>query len=138
MSETARLKYTGSALPGNAEVVSLFDTVNMFPSMASALPGFHMKRLQLDILHDQAGTLKWYKTQSRGLTSVTGAGSSATTVWLQIGTLAVAAPAANTTDTFDFLVEEYADFKLEWTNGATPQTVFSVDVALSDERNKST
>lgn len=137
MSETVRLKYTGSALPGNAEVVSLFDSVVAFPG-ANYLPMLHMKRLQLDILHDQAGTLKWYKTQNRGLTSVTGAGSSATTIWLQIGSLAVAAGAANTSDTFDFLVEEYQDFKLEWTNGATPQTVFSVDTALSDERNKGT
>lgn len=137
MSETARLKYTGSALPGNAEVVSLFDTVVAFPG-ANYLPSLHMKRLQIDLAHDQAGTLKWYKTQARGLTSVTGAGSSATTVWTQIGSVAVAAPAANTSDNFDFLVEEFADFKLEWTNGATPQTVWLPDIALTDERNKGT
>lgn len=137
MSETVRLKYTGSALPGNAEVVSLFDTVVAFPG-ANYLPSLHMKRLQLDIAHNQAGTLNWYKTQVRGPSSVTGAGSAATTVWTQIGTLAVAAPAANTSDTFDFLVEEYQDFKLEWTNGAAAQTLWNVDIALTGERNKGT
>ena len=137
MMQVARFKYTDSALPGNAEVVSLFDSVNLFPA-AGFIGMLGMKRLQIDLAHDQAGTLKWYKTQVRGLTSVDGVGSSATTVWTQIGSLAVAAPAANTSDQFDFLVEEYADFKLEWTNGATPQTLWIADVALTNERNKST
>lgn len=137
MSESAKIKYTGVALPGNAAQVSLFDSVTAFPG-ANWLPSFHMKRLQIDLAHDQAGTLNWWKTESRGLTSVFGAGSAATTVWVQVGTLAVAAPAAGTSDNFDFLVEEFGDFKVEWTNGATPQTVWVPSIALSDERNKGT
>lgn len=137
MSETAKIKYTGVALPGNAAQVSLFDSVTAFPG-ANYLPMLHMKRLQIDLAHDQAGTLIWYKTENRGLTSVFGAGSAATTVWTQIGTQAVAAPAANTSDNFDFLVEEFGDFKLEWTNGATPQTVWVPSIALSSERVKGT
>jgi hypothetical protein len=136
--QVAKFRYTGVALPGNAAQVVLFDTVVNFPNMANAIPQCGMKRLDMDLAHDQAGTLIWYKTEARGLTSVFGAGSAATTVWTQIGTLAVAAPAAGVSDNFDFLVEEFTDFKLEWTNGATPQTVWVPSIALSDERVKGT
>ncbi len=129
MSETVRLKYTGATPGADANTYSIFDTVTAFPG-ANYLPSLHMKRLMVSMAHNQAGTLNWYETQSRQSTS-------SGTTWTQIGTLAVAAPAANTADTFDFLVEEYQDFKLEWVNGGVAQNPWLVDVALTDERNKS-
>lgn len=130
-AETVILKYMGAALPGNGQVVSIFDSTAAFPS-AQYIAMNRLKRLVTDIKNDQAGTLTWYKSQTRVATP------SATPVWVAIGTLAVAAAAANATNFNEFLVEEYADFKLEWTNGVTPQTQFIVDVALSGERVKAT
>jgi hypothetical protein len=112
-------------------VVSIFDSTIAFPS-AQYIAMNRLKRLVTDIKNDQAGTLTWYKSQTRV------SSPSATPVWVAIGTLAVAIAAANTTNFNEFLIEEYADFKLEWTNGATPQTQFVVDVALTGERVKAT
>jgi hypothetical protein len=131
MTEAVRVQYTGAALPGNAAVVSLFDTTVAFPG-GEWLAMFHMKRLLVDIFNNQAGTLNWYK--SRGKRAV----SPATTTWDNIGTAAVALVAAGATNSFDFAIPMYEEFKLEWTNGAAPQTVFDVDMALSDEINKVT
>jgi len=130
MSSTARITYTGVALPGNGVTVVLFDTTVAFPG-ASYLAQWGMKRIVVDLAHDQAGTLKAYKSNTR-LTA-----PGATPVWVQIENLAVAAPAANTSDVYDRLIEEFADYKLEWLNGATPQTLWQPDVALSSERVKS-
>jgi hypothetical protein len=130
-AETVILKYMGAALPGNGAVVSIFDSTIAFPS-AQYIAMNRLKRLVTDIKNDQAGTLTWYKSQTRV------SSPSATPVWVAIGTLAVAIAAANTTNFNEFLIEEYADFKLEWTNGATPQTQFVVDVALTGERVKAT
>lgn len=131
MSETVRIPYTDTAVPLAAATVTIFNTVNMFPG-GNILPGFHMKRLQLDIFNNQAGTLNWFKSRGhRGATS-------ALTTWDQIGTVAVPLVAAGATNTFDLLVEEYEEFKVEFVVGATNETVFDVDVALSDQRQKST
>jgi len=130
-AETTIVKYMGAALPGNAQVVSFFDTTVAFPS-AQYLAMNKMKRLQVDLKNDQAGTYFWYKSQTRNTSP------GATPVWVAIGTKAIAAAAANASNTEDFLIEEYADWKLEWTNGAAPQTQFIVDLALSGERVKGT
>jgi len=130
-ADTTIVKYIGAALPANGQVVSIFDTTVAFPS-AQYLAMNKMKRLQVDLFNDQAGTYFWYKSQTRNTNP------GATPVWQVIGTKAIAIPAANTTNTDDFLIEEYSDWKLEWTNGATPQTKFIVDLALSGERVKST
>lgn len=130
-AETTIVKYVGAALPGNAQVVSLFDSSIAFPAPAFIADN-RMKRLVLDIKNDQAGTLFWYKSQTRN-TSPAGP-----MVWTAIGTIAVAAAAANATNQSEYLLEQYADFKIEWTNGAAPQAVFIVDVALTGERVKST
>lgn len=139
MSQVAIFTYQGLTPGADANVYSLYDSVQLFPGagMASQMG---MKRLQIDLAHNQAGTLKWYKpTTSRGLTSTNnGTGTAATTLWTQIGTLAVAAPAAGVSDSFDFLVEEFYDFKLEWTNGGVAQNPWIPSIALSDERVKGT
>jgi len=117
-------------LPGNAQVVSLFDTTVAFPS-AQYLAMNKLKRLVVDLKNDQAGTLFWYKSQTRNTAP------SAAPVWVAIGTAPIAIAAANASNQSEYLVEEFADWKLEWTNGATPQTQFIVDLALTGERVKS-
>lgn len=130
MSETAAVKYVGTALPLGATTTILFDTVTAFGTV-NYLAMLHMKRLQVDIRCSQNGTLNWYKArQPRGATA-------AATTWDQLGTQAIVASTTSTSPQ-DFLIEEYGDFKLEWVNGGVDQTVFDVDMALTDERNKGT
>jgi hypothetical protein len=130
MGASCKVTYTGATPGADANTYVLFSTAVAFPG-ANYLAETGFKRLQLGLSNSQAGTLNWYKSQTR-LTS-----TSLTPVWTQIGTLAVAAGATAENDV-DFLVEEYADFKLEWVNGGVAQATWLVDMALTDERNKST
>ena len=82
-----------------------------------------LNRLYLTLINDQAGTLKSYSSENRG------------TTWTQISSTAVAASAANSENPYDYLIEPYSDWKLEWVNGATPQTTFRVAAALQGQRN---
>lgn len=125
MSASCRITASGGTPGADSNTYVLFSTVVAFPG-ANYLPENGMKRLQSDIKNSAAGTLNWYKSSDRGLT------------WQQIGTAAIADPGATSTNNYDWLVEEYADFKLEWVNGGSAQTTWKVDLALSDERNKST
>lgn len=123
-AENVRVRYTGSALPGNAEVVSIFDTTAGGGQMGAAfMATAGLNRLYVTFINNQAGTLKSYSSEDRGAT------------WTQISSTAVAASAASSENPYDYLIESYADWKLEWTNGATPQTVFRVAAALQGQRN---
>ena len=125
-----RFKYTGKALPDNADVVVLFSTgptlgvPGAFP-FANGLQALSINRIYVAIQNSQAGTLKAYKSDDHGVT------------WVQIiADQAVATAAANSENINDYLVEPYADWKLTWTNGATIQTVFGVSInGVIGERN---
>lgn len=131
MGDTARIPYTDTALPLAAATVTIFNTVNLFPA-GNFCPQLGYKRVQIDIFNSQAGTLNWFKSRGhRGATS-------ALTTWDQIGTQPVPLVAAGASNTFDLLLEEYEEFKVEFVNGGSNQTVFDVDVALTDSRNKGT
>lgn len=122
MPDTARLAYIGTALPTGANTVNLYDSTVAWSGagMASAV-GY--KRLVVDLKCDQNGTLKWYKSSNRG------------TNWVQIGQEAITAPSSTDTVVRDYLIEEYADFKLDWLNGGSNQGTFSPSIALTDSRN---
>ena len=128
-AENVRIKYTGSALPGNAETVTIFDTTKLGSSTAGAVPIANfaalagLNRLYVTFINDAAGTLKSYSSENGG------------TTWTQISSTAVAASAGNADTPFDYLIEPYQDWKLEWLNGATPQTTFRVAAALQGQRN---
>lgn len=131
MSASARFPYTGTALPLSGTTVVLFDTVAQLPA-GNFIPMNGMKRLQVDLLNSHAGTLNLFKARGhRGTTSTL-------TTWVEINTQAVAAATANTSQNFDFLVEEMEEVKLEWVESGTNATQFDVDIALSDERVKGT
>ena len=126
MGEVVRLKYTGSALPGNAELVNIASSVSLF-SGAGMAQGAGLKRLVVSIKHDASGTLKFYSSRDRAN------GAATVSSWTQVADSgAIAAPTY--TSTYDYVIEPHMDWKLDWLNGATPQTTFSVDVALTDER----
>lgn len=127
-AETTIIKYTGATPGADALTYVFFDTTVAFPA-PSFMAMNRMKRLQLGLSNTGAGTLNWYKSLTRD-TSTT-----APIVWTQIGTLAVVA-GATAENTFDVLVEEYYDFKLEWVNGGAAQSTWIVSLALSGERVK--
>lgn len=129
-AETAQIRYTGATPGADANAYVIFDTTVLFLG-ARYCAESKMKRLQVGLSNSQAGTLNWYKTQSR-VTS-----TNTPIVWTQIGAVAVAA-GATAENTYDFLIEEYADWKLEFVNGGVAQATWLVDMALSGERVKGT
>lgn len=128
-AETTAIPYQGLTPGADANTYVMFSTAAAFPS-ANYCAMNRMKRFQIGLSNSQAGTYNWYKSNTR-LTS-----PSATPVWTLIGTQAiVAAPPENTND---FLIEEYADWKLEFVNGGVAQATWVVSMALSGERVKGT
>ena len=76
----------------------------------------------VDLKNSQAGTLDEYYSPDRG------------TTWLKISSNPVAIPAAGFDTPREYLVESYADWKLEWTNGGVAQATWSPQMALTDQR----
>lgn len=114
------MKYTGSALPGNAETVVIFNSyVAGFGGYGLQGAGIH--RVDVSIQNDQAGTLKAYASTNG-------------TTWVQYDSAAISAASSTTESHSDWLVEPYMFWKLEWLNGATPQTIFNVRMAGTDQR----
>ena len=112
-SNSVKFKYTGSALPGNGEVVSFFDTTNTgYGGNFCDTNG--IARIMVRLVNDNAGTLTFESSEDRG------------TSWRTRSTNAVAASAANSENVYDFLVEGLPDVRVRWTNGATPQGTFVV------------
>jgi len=128
-AETTTITYQGATPGADANTYVMFSTAVAFPS-ANYMAMNRMKRLQVGLSNSQPGTYNWYKSNTR-LTN-----PSATPVWTLIGTRAVVAAPPENTD--DFLIEEYADFKLEWVNGGAAQATWVVNLALSGERVKGT
>lgn len=122
-SHPIRIKYVGTALPGNGATVTLFSTVDAgWAANGFALLG--IARLIFSINNDQSGTLKAYQSTDRGVT------------WVQaVADDAESASGATAENINDYLVEQYADWKLDWVNGATPQTRFTVNIAADSMRN---
>jgi len=122
-AENVKIKYVGSALPGNGETVVLFSTTANTGMGANFMAEAQLNRLYLTLINSQAGTLNAYSSEDRGVN------------WTKIYTAAVGISAANSESPYDFLIEPYSDWKLEWINGATPQTTFRPAMALQGQRN---
>lgn len=129
-AETVAITYQGGTPGNDANIYVFFNTATAFPAPYYVAMN-RLKRLQVGLSNSQAGTYNWYKSNTR-VTS-----PSATPVWTQIGTRAVAAGATAENDD-DFLIEEYADFKLEFVNGGVAQATWVPNLALSGERVKGT
>lgn len=121
-SHQVKFTYTGSALPGNAEVVTFFDSTNTgFGANWCDTNG--VARILVRLVNDNTGTLTMDVSTNRG------------TSWRTISTNAVTASAANSENDYDFLVEGLPDVRIRWTNGATPQTVFIPIIVGTDLRH---
>ena len=133
-AESVNVPYTGLTPGADANTYVLFSTATAFPAPYYA-PMNRLKRLQVGLSNSQAGTYNWYKSNTRA-TPVNGSSTNAAMVWTQIGTAAIAA-GATAENTNDFLIAEYADFKLEWVNGGVAQATWVPNLSLAGERVKS-
>lgn len=113
--------YKGSALPGNAEVIVLFSSVTAFG--LDAAPHYQIYWVDVSIFVD-AGTTNTVELQK----------SADGTTWKQVATTTVPNTGDGSTEA-SFYVAPHKNFRIVYTNGATPQTAFTCDVALdSDSR----
>lgn len=112
--EKTRVTYTGPALPGNAEVIIMFSTTVAFGPRCA--PHYRMTFIDIATQTDQgSNTLQLQKSTDGGVT------------WVAVG----AATAVGTGHVLTQLyVTPYADWRVVYTNGATPQGLFNVDIAL--------
>ena len=120
----SRIKYSGDAPGADSNDYVLFSTGVAMPGSAMH-QGAGVKKLVLNLKNSHLGTLK----TSRGVRDTVGV-----VTWTQISTEAIAAGTSTTSTARDYLMEPFADFKLEWTNGGSAQTTWVVDMALTDER----
>lgn len=122
-----RVKYVGTALPLANATVNLFSTVQAFP-MNSGAQMMNVARLLTDLVIDTAshlgGTFKWYKSMDGG------------TNWTQIGSQSAAGYVSASPDSnrLDLTIQEYRDFKLDFTVSTENTTQFDVDMVLTSER----
>lgn len=111
------LKYTDTALPANAEVVTLFDTTLSCPANWGPMCGFHTYRFNIKNSH--AVTIAGYFSDDRG------------TNWHQFyDSGSLAAPAATASNAATVSIEGLRDFKFEGTSGGN-QTTFEVHQDVS-------
>lgn len=125
MSESVNFTYAGAVPGADANTYNLFSSVTAFTG-ASMAQNNGLKRLFVVINNVQTGTLKLYYSLDRG------------TNWVQTGgDISPTAAGATVTTELDALIESFPDFKLDWVNGGSAQTGWSVTIALSDERGPS-
>jgi hypothetical protein len=111
------VKYTGSTPGADANTYNLLNTTllgggsNFFANSGTA-------KVQLFLKNADTGTLKEYVSEDGG------------TNWSQISETAVAAAAATGQNAYEFVVEPYRDWKLDWVNGGSAQTTWVVSMAL--------
>lgn len=107
--------YKGTALPGNAEVVTLFNTVTAFG--LDAAPHYQLYWADLSISADQNTT-----------NTVALQKSADGTTWVTV--LSVTVSNASVSNELSYYVAPHKNWRLIYTNGATPQTAFSVDLVV--------
>lgn len=114
--------YQGSALPGNAEVVVLFSTVTALGINAAPNLGVYWADVSISADQNTGNTVVLQKSANG-------------TTWVTVATATITN--ANTSNEASFFVAPHKNWRLVYTNGATPQTTFSVDLAL-DSCNRAT
>lgn len=123
MAAKTYVPYKGTALPGNAEVIVLFSSVTAFG--ANAAPHYNINWVDVALRLDQNinNTVKCQK-------------SADGTTWVDTDTVTVSAAGDGVDpDQISFFVGTYQNFRIVYTNGATTQTNFAVDLTLNEERS---
>lgn len=125
-----RIGYTGSTPGADSNTYVLFATIlpatptdaqnANWPQNMFMLADVH--KFCLLLKNNQSGTINIYESEDRGVT------------WQQVDTLAVSAAASTGSNPMEFLVEGMKDMKIEWVNGGSAQTTWSVNMSLSSDR----
>ncbi|HXQ34399.1 MAG TPA: hypothetical protein VN843_10330 [Anaerolineales bacterium] len=117
VGDKTRVTYTGSALPGNAEAITLFSSTVAFGPRAA--PHYRCYWFDVALQTDQNAnnSLQLQKSPDGGVT------------WTNAGA-AVTINSATPHTLTEFFVSPYADWRVIYTNGATPQTTFQVDMVI--------
>lgn len=121
MINETRVKYAGSTPGADSNTYAIFSSVTAFP-LACAMQAAGMKRVVVVFAHSNTGTINVYRSADRG------------TTWAQVSTRIIVGPSATGSSCFDVNVSMFSDFKLEWVNGGSAQTTWTVDIALTDEQ----
>jgi hypothetical protein len=119
---TTRVKYSGSTPGADSNTYVIFDSTVAFPG-ANFVQGAGLSRISIRFDHIYTGTVNMYRSVNRGST------------WTQVMQQSQSAPDTTQSSYFDVSVEAFADFKVEWVNGGTAQNPWSVDIALTAERD---
>lgn len=124
-SPYSQIKYVGATPGADSSTYSLYNsTTTGYGARRPGNEGEHV--FILDIKNSAAGTLKTYKAGARDTNGVV--------TWYQIEQFIVPAAPTAESNKYEFLVEPYSDWKLDWVNGGAAQTTFQVDMALTNER----
>lgn len=119
----SRLKYPGTTPGADANTYNLWTSATAGGANLAAMSG--MRYFVLDLKNAAAGTLKVYKGSARDTTGAT--------TFSQIEQFAVPAAPSTESNKFEFNIEPYSDWKIDWVNGGAAQTTWLVDMALSDK-----
>lgn len=116
VGDKTRITYSGSALPDNAESVVLFSSTAAFGKRAAT----HYRCFWFDVaLQTDAAagtqTLQLQKSADGGVTWTNAEAATAITTGHKL---------------VKFFVSPYADWRVVYLNGSTPQTTFAVDMVI--------
>jgi hypothetical protein len=114
--ENVRVAVSGGTPGADSADYVLFDSTVCF---TSGLESHDISRIEFAANNSQAGSLKAYFSQDRGVT------------WNLYNTQAVVASSAGAmAGPFDYLVDPYRDFRLIWTNGGVAQATWIPSIVL--------
>lgn len=109
------------ATPTGSNDVTLFDSTVQFGG-GGMIPLMGIERIAFTAEHDQAFTLKAYRSTNKGVS------------WDEYDRRAVSAPAANNiSGPFDYVVNTYQDWKLVLTNGGVDQGLWRPEISFTEE-----
>lgn len=113
------IPYQGTALPGNAEVIVLFSTVTSFGVNCAPHMGFYWADLSIFLNQGTTNTVELQKSNNG-------------TTWRQVAVTNVSNAGDGSTEV-SFYVAPHKNWRIVYTNQATPQTLFEVDLALDTQ-----
>lgn len=127
MSTFSQIKYSGATPGADSGTYNLYDSTSGTGSGARQFGANGCHVFILDLKNSQAGTLKIYKGSYPRDTA-------GATTYSQIEQFTVPAAPTAESNKYEFLVEPYSDWKLDWVNGGAAQVTWLVDMALTDQR----
>lgn len=128
MNNDIRVEYTGTALPTGSNTYELFNSVTAFNGAGHYFAQFGIRRILIELMNDESGTLVAYYSESDDDTG-----------WTQFrADEAVSAVASNDANSYDFLVQGKRHVKIEWENGGSNQTSFDPHITLVTDRSVAT